>query len=192
MTTTTEPGVRSWRERALSVERDWIVTAGIVAILLGVFVLFRPRVGVATLALVFGIYLVFAGVWRLARSVTEPGKSTGRRVLGFILGLIIVAAGIFCLFDLDQSVVLLGLTLGIGIILVGIVDLFRNNTENDSTPTAVRVVSGILAIIVGIVMCIVPFVSVDIVVVFGAAVLIVVGIAGLLTLPRREPHDIRN
>jgi uncharacterized membrane protein HdeD (DUF308 family) len=192
MASTTGLGIPSWQDRALSVERDWVITAGVVAILLGVFVIFRPRVGIATLALVFGIYLLAAGVWRLARSVTDPGKSTGRRVLGVILGIVIAAAGIFCLFFLQQSVVLLGVTLGIGIIVVGIADLFRNNAENDSTPTWVRVISGILALIVGALMCIVPFISVGVVVFFGAIVLIAVGVGGLFTLPRKETHELRS
>jgi uncharacterized membrane protein HdeD (DUF308 family) len=75
---------------------------------------------------------------------------------------------------------------------VGIVDLFRGNSENDSTPTWIRIISGVLAIIVGIVMCVVPLISVNIVVIFGAIVLIVVGIGGLFAMPRREPHELRN
>ena len=192
MATTSELGIPSWRERTLSVERDWALTAGIVSILLGVFMLIRPNTGIATLALVFGIYLLAAGVWRLSRSITDPGRTTGRRIFGIVLGAAISLAGIWCLFNIGASVVLLGITLGAGVILVGIVDLFRNNRENDSTAPWLRITSGILAILVGLVMCIVPLISVNIVVLFGAIVLIAVGIGSLLSMPRKEPHELRN
>jgi uncharacterized membrane protein HdeD (DUF308 family) len=178
-----------WRGRALALERGWVITAAVVAILFGLFVLLRPQAGLLTVAVVFGIYLVVSGVSRVAFAIADGSRSTGYRWLSAILGLLIVVAGFICLFNLFQSLAVLGFTLGIGLILAGIVDLFNFDREG-GRPTWLRITGGILSIIAGIVMFVVPFFSVGLIVLMSAIVLIVVGIVALFRIPGTERDDL--
>jgi uncharacterized membrane protein HdeD (DUF308 family) len=185
MTNSSEPQTIDWRMRALSAERGWILTAGIVAILFGIFVLIKPSAGLTIIGVIFGVYLIVAGVSRFAFAIADGQKSTGSRVLKAIIGVLIVVAGFFCLFNIFGSISVLGFILGIGLVLAGIADLF--NLEKDANrPTWMRVTSGILSIIAGIIVFIVPFFAVGVVVVIAAIILIIVGVVSLATLPGRD------
>jgi uncharacterized membrane protein HdeD (DUF308 family) len=165
--------------RALSAERGWILTAGIVAILFGIFVLIKPSAGLTIIGVIFGVYLIVAGVSRFAFAIADSQKSTGSRVLKAIIGVLIVVAGFFCLFNIFGSISVLGL------VLAGIADLF-NLAKDANRPTWMRVTSGILSIIAGIIVFIVPFFAVGVVVVIAAIILIIVGVVSLATLPGRD------
>jgi uncharacterized membrane protein HdeD (DUF308 family) len=180
--TTNETDYLFWRNKAISAERGSIITVAVVAILFGVFVLVRPSSGLLTIAVFFGIYLVVSGVAGVAFALTSSDRSAGSRWLSGILGVLVVIAGFVCLLNLGTSLQVLGFTLGVGLLLVGVAEL-ANSRPEQGRPTALRVVSGVLTIIAGIVMVIVPFISVGIIVFIGAIVLVVAGIAGLITLP---------
>jgi uncharacterized membrane protein HdeD (DUF308 family) len=189
MTTNTQGSPFDWRQRALSLERRWIVTAAIVAIVLGLFILFRPGSGLVTVAITFGIYLIVLGASRFALAVTGSDLTTGWRWLNGILGVIVAAAGISCLVNLARSLVVLGFTLGIGLLVSGIAELAEGDSAKVGRPTWLRITSGVVSIIAGIIMLIVPFVSVGLIVLLGGIVLIGVGIGALVSLPRTPDDD---
>jgi uncharacterized membrane protein HdeD (DUF308 family) len=174
-----------WRTRALNAQRGWVLTAGIVSILLGVFVLIRPDAGLTIIGVIFGLYLIIAGVGRFAFAIADSERSAGSRVFKAIIGILIVVAGVFCLFNVFGSVKLLAIILGIGLVLAGIADLF-NFDRDAARPTWMRVTAGILAIIGGIIMFIIPVFAVSVIVVIAAIILIIVGIVSLATLPSRD------
>lgn len=183
---------QDWKEKALSLERGWILTAAVVSVLFGVFVLVQPRAGLLTTAIFFGIYLVVAGVSRFSFAIVDAGKPPISRWLGGILGILIVVAGFICILNLATSLETLAFVLGVGLLIVGVVDLFTLGSDEAGRPTWLRVISGVLSILAGIAMFIVPFVSVGLIVVVGAISLIVVGIAGLVALPRFTSIDPRD
>ena len=189
MTENTTASPFDWRQRALSLERRWIVTAAIVAIVLGLFILFRPSSGLVTVAITFGIYLVVLGASRFALAVTGSDLTTGWRWLNGILGVIVVAAGVSCLINLARSLVVLGFTLGIGLLVSGIAELAEGDSAKVGRPTWLRITSGVVSIIAGIIMLVVPFVSVGLIILIGGIVLIGVGIGALISLPRTPDDD---
>ncbi|WP_213814923.1 HdeD family acid-resistance protein [Glaciihabitans sp. dw_435] len=193
MTNSLDAELRRWRDRAVAAERGWILTLSLVAVMFGVFVMVRPSAGMLTIAIFFGIYLVVTGAASVAFSNTAQGRSAGRRWIGGILGALVIIAGFICLLNLSQSLQILGLTLGVGLILAGIADM-ANVSKQPGRPVWLRIVSGVLTILAGIIMVIVPLVSVGIVVVIGGVALIVAGIAGLFRLtdaPDPSPTQAR-
>jgi uncharacterized membrane protein HdeD (DUF308 family) len=100
-----------------------------------------------------------------------------------------VVAGFYCLLNLESSMIILGVTLGIGLIGLGITDLVNSNGDGVGRPSWLRITGGILSIIAGIVMLFIPFVSVTIVVWTGAFILIVLGVVGIAALPSATRAD---
>jgi uncharacterized membrane protein HdeD (DUF308 family) len=186
---TTSDSATSWQDKAMALERGWLLSAAIVSILIGVFILFRPQAGVLTIAITFGLYLIFAGVSRFSFAITGKDRSTGLRWFGGILGVLIVAAGFYCLINLESSMIILGITLGIGLIGLGITDLVNSNGDGVGRPSWLRITGGILSIVAGIIMLFVPFVSITIVVWTGAFILIVLGVVGIAALPPATRAD---
>jgi hypothetical protein len=185
MSNRSESETIDWRTRALTAQRGWILTAGIVAILLGIFVLIKPDAGLTIIGVIFGLYLIIAGVSRFAFAIADSGRSAGSRVLKAILGVLIVVAGLFCLFNVFGSVKIFAIILGIGLVLAGIADLF-NFDRDAGRPTWMRVTAGILAIIGGIIMFIIPVFAVSVIVVIAGIILVIIGIVSLATLPGRD------
>jgi uncharacterized membrane protein HdeD (DUF308 family) len=185
MSTNTANETVSWEQRALSFERGWLLSGAITSILIGIFLLFRPEAGVLTIAVVFGLYLVFAGSSRFAFAVTGRGKSGLRRVLGAILGVLVVAAGFYALLNVATSLVLLAITLGIGLIVSGVADLI-NSGANRERPTWIRVTGGIISVLAGLALLFAPLVSVSFIVWIGAIALILIGVVSIAAMPRDE------
>jgi len=179
-----------WRDRALSLERGWVLTAAITSLLFGFFIILRPTAGLSTLAVIFGSYLVVAGVSRVAFAIAGRGHSTGRRLLMALLGVIIAIAGFACLLDFAASLEALAFILGAGLVVAGIADVATIRQKVEGRPTALRVVSAILSIIAGIVMFVIPFVSVGLIVLVGAIALVVVGIAGIVAYPQMSLYPL--
>lgn len=173
-----------WRDRALSLERGWVLTAAITSILFGLFVILRPSAGLVTVSIIFGTYLVVAGVSRVAFSIAGKGRSTLYRWVMAILGVLIIVAGFLCLIDVVTSLQTLAIVLGVGLVIAGIADLALLGNPDDGRPTWVRVTGAVLSIIAGILMFVVPFISVGLIVIIGAIALIVVGLAGLVAASR--------
>jgi len=96
-------------------------------------------------------------------------------------------AGFLCLVDVVTSLQTLAIVLGVGLIVAGIADFATLGSPEGGRPTWLRVVSAILSILAGILMFIVPFVSIGLIVVFGGIALIVVGLAGLATYAQLKP-----
>jgi uncharacterized membrane protein HdeD (DUF308 family) len=180
---------QDWKARAQSLERGWVLTAAIVAILFGIFVLVRPSAGLVTVAIIFGTYLVIAGVSRVSFAIANHGRSTGYRWFSGILGALIVVAGFICLVNLVTSLQTLGIVVGVALIVSGIAELLPVD-KDPARPTWLRVTTGIVSILAGLVMFAVPFFSVGLIVVIGAISLIVIGIAGLIALPRVIPSTV--
>jgi uncharacterized membrane protein HdeD (DUF308 family) len=187
-TTSAQPSV-GWQDKALSLERGWLLTAAIVSVLIGVFVLARPQSGVLTIAITFGLYLVFGGAARFSFALTDTRRSAGVRWIGAILGVLVVIAGFYCLLNLESSLIVLGVTLGIGLIGVGFTDLVSGNRERVGQPSWLRITSGVLAVLAGIIMLVVPFISVSLIVWTGAIILVAIGIVGIATVPLIRSDD---
>ena len=173
-----------WRARALSLERGWVLTSALVALLLGVFILIRPDIGVATVGVIFGIFLIVAGVSRLSFGIANQQASTGYRWLSAILGVVVAIGGFYCLLNTTASLEVFAFLLGAGLVVSGIADFANVRGEEQGRPTWLRVVSGLLSVIAGLVMFVVPVISIGLIVVVSAIALIIAGIGGLISLPQ--------
>lgn len=166
-----------------AVERGWIIAVSLIAIGLGVIAVLIPGPTLLTVAIVFGIHLIAAGVFRLLLAFTASRLNARVRWLAGLLGALILVAGILCLSNPFGSLTVLGLVIGLGWILDGVSSIASGRTI--AGPAWLPIAGGIVSVIAGVLTIIMPVLAVASFVTVVAILLIVVGISGLLLLPGR-------
>ncbi|HEX4059328.1 MAG TPA: DUF308 domain-containing protein [Galbitalea sp.] len=166
----------------LAVRRGLILTVAIIGVLLGLFGLFLPTAALLFVSIVFGIYLVFSGIFRINAALLTHNLTVGFRWITGILGILIVAAGVLCLADPWRTLIVLAYLIGIGWIAAGISDVMAA-VQGRVRRRWLHAISGILAILAGIVIFVLPAVGLESFVFLGSILLLVVSVVTLTTLP---------
>jgi uncharacterized membrane protein HdeD (DUF308 family) len=169
----------------ISIHRGEVVAIAVIGIVLGVLALVWPSATLFTVAIVFGIYLVASGVFRITAAFLSHDSGTGLRWLTGILGALLVAAGVYCLASPERSLVVLAFVIGFGWIAEGIIDLMAG-IQGVVTPRWLAILSGVVSVIAGIVVFTLPALAVSAFLAFGAVLLIIVSVTTLFTLPRKH------
>ena len=186
MTTPTRPGFDPSRLAAARAQiRGLLVATAVSGIVVGVIALVWPGPTLLVVAVLFGISLIVTGAYRLTFAVLTHELSTGIRVLFGALGALIVLAGIICLLDPAESLVLLAVMVGIGWIFQGIHDLTSHRSGTHGAPRWVMIGSAVVSIVAGIVVIALPGLAIGTFLLVGAILLIIVSVVNLITLPRR-------
>ncbi|MFF4608031.1 HdeD family acid-resistance protein [Streptomyces sp. NPDC001339] len=149
-----------------------LVTIGLASIALGVVVLSWPGGTLRVVGVVFGIYLLVAGVFQLAAAFGAhvPGHL---RALHFIAGALCVLLGLVCFRGTLQSILLLALWIGFGWLLRGIMMTATAGSSPDIPARGWQLFLGILTLLAGIVLIVSPFGSI-------AALTLVAGIMAIV------------
>lgn len=158
---------------AVKAIRTGLVIGAVLALLAGGFILAFPAGALAVIAVVFGIFILLRGIVRLALGLFGPGLSAGGRTLSIILGILLIAASIFVLRNLEAGLAVLGLLIGLSWIVDGIAMLVESGRG------AVRgfsIVAGIISVIAGVVVLFVPVTGVAVLTIFTAIVFLVLGV----------------
>jgi len=129
-----------------SARTGWIIRA-ILGIVIGVAVLVWPKSTVSILAVLLGIYFLVLGVIRIVQAITNKNLNGGGRVANFIIGGLILAAGVVVIRNPFATAAFVVLIIGVTWIFEGIatlVDTARGNGD------AVSIVVGLLITAAGI------------------------------------------
>lgn len=167
------------------VHRGALVAISIIGIVLGAIGLVWPQATLFTIAIVFGIYLLASGIFRIAAAFMQDELTAGMRWLAGILGVIVVAAGVFCIADPAASLTVLAFVIGIGWIAEGVIDVVAG-VRKVVTPGWFAFVSGTVSIVAGFVMFVLPALALAVFVMVASILLIVVSVTTLLTLPHKR------
>ena len=169
----------------LAIHRGELVAVSVIGIVLGAIALFLPDVTLLTVAILFGSYLVVSGIFRVSVAAFSRDSGAGARWLGGVLGVLLVAAGVYCLVSPERSLSVLAFVIGFGFVAEGIIDVMAG-IQGIVSPTWLAVVSGVVSIIAGIVTFTLPGLALSAFLVVGAVLLIAVSVSTLLTLPRKN------
>ena len=156
------------------------IAIGVVSIVLGILVLALPGATLVVIAILFGIELIILGAARIALGFAAPSGSGWIKPVAIILGALTVLAGVFCFVHPGASLVILAICLGIGWIIDGIGTLAHTFGSKSSGGRALSVISGIVAIVAGLVVVVSPVPSLLLLVWFGGVALIILGVVQLL------------
>ncbi len=134
----------------------WVLFFGIVTLGLGVVVVVRPRDTIYAFAIVLGIWLFVAGLFRIVGAIADREDTAGTRWLMALLGLVSVLVGILFLHRTDETVTTLAFLIGLFWVIGGIIEFFAAYSEVDSPVRLWRIVMGILAFAAGVVTLVWP------------------------------------
>lgn len=109
---------------ALEVSQGWwlLVIIGVCSLVAGAILVAKPSNSLATLAVVFGIFLLLDGVIELIESF---GHSVENRGLAAVIGILGIVIGIILIRHPTHAVTAIGLLIGIWLVATGAVSLAR-------------------------------------------------------------------
>jgi uncharacterized membrane protein HdeD (DUF308 family) len=125
----------------------WWVTliVGVISLVAGIILVFKPSNSLATLAVIFGIFLLIDGIAELVASIT--GR-VDNRALAAIVGVLGIVIGIALIRHPFHGVAAIGLLIGIWLVAAGVVRFVRSLVVG--TRPALGVLIALLEIFVGV------------------------------------------
>lgn len=179
---------KSEADVAREAARFWwlVVLLGVASLAAGVIFVAKPSNSLATLAVVFGIFLLLDGIVELISSFQ---REQGNRALTAIVGVLGIIIGIILIRHPTHAVSAIGLVIGIWLVAAGVVRLVHAVVERVNL--ALRLVVAALEIVVGIVVVSDPHIGYATLAVLVGIWLIInaVGLLGLGLALRRINSD---
>jgi uncharacterized membrane protein HdeD (DUF308 family) len=137
----------------------WVLAFGIVTLLVGLAAVVWPGRTVVVIAVLFGIQLVAAGIYRFVGAFAADEASGGTRVLLALLGVLSFIVGLYALRHILITVAALALLLGIFWIVNGAVEAFTALSHRGMPSRGWTVLMGLLSVIAGVVVLVYPAIS---------------------------------
>jgi uncharacterized membrane protein HdeD (DUF308 family) len=137
----------------------WVLFFGIVTVLAGLFALVWPGRTLQVIAVLFGIQLVVAGIFRFVTALAVDEASGGTRVLLALLGVLSFIVGLYALRNVLVTIAALALLLGIFWIVNGAVETFAALSDRGMQGRGWTIFMGLLSIVAGVVVLIYPGIS---------------------------------
>lgn len=99
-----------------------LLIVGMLSLAVGVVVLAKPHISLATLAVVTGIFFLADGVLELSYALVRRGES---RALPAIIGVVSAVGGVILIRHPTKAVAVIALLLGLWLIILGLVRVVR-------------------------------------------------------------------
>ncbi len=163
----------SHNKQAVGAIRTGLVLGAVLTAIVGTVIFVWPAITLAIIAVVFGLFVLIRGIFRLVAGIFAPGISAAGRVLSIILGVLLIAAAVFVLRNLEAGLAVLGLLIGLSWIIDGIATLVESRNDGSR---AFSIVTGVISIVAGVVILFVPVSGVAFLTLFAGAVFIVLAI----------------
>ena len=137
----------------------WVLFFGIVTVGLGIVVLVWPDKTIVVVAVLFGIQLVIAGIFRFVSALAIDDAPGGTRALLALLGVLAFIVGIYALRHVNVTIAALALLLGIFWIVNGVIELFTAIGLRGMPGRGWTIILALLSIVAGIVVLAYPDIS---------------------------------
>lgn len=154
----------------------WPLAFGILTTAAGVAAVVWPGITLLAAAIVFGIQLIVAGIYRLVAAFASTDATITTRVLLALLGVLSLIVGLYAVRHVLLTIVALGLLLGIFWVTNGVIELFTAISHRNMAGRAWRLVMGTLSVIAGVVLLAIPGISLITLVVLLSVWLIIFGV----------------
>jgi uncharacterized membrane protein HdeD (DUF308 family) len=134
----------------------WVLFFGIVTVVLGIVVLVWPDKTIVVVAVLFGIQLILAGIFRFVSALAIDDAPGGTRALLALLGVLSFIIGIYALRHINVTIAALALLLGIFWIVNGAIELFTAIGQREMPGRGWTIILALLSIVAGIVVLAYP------------------------------------
>lgn len=177
--------------RVIGKSWGWVLFFGIVTLILGALVVARPKDTIYAFAIVVGIWLFVAGLFRMVVAIADSEDTAGTRWLIAVLGLLSVIIGILFLRHTQQTVTTLAFLIGLFWVVGGLIEFFTAYSDHGSPARGFRIVMGVLAFAAGVVTLVVPHLTLGVLAVIIGIWLILYGVLQIaLSLQLRHLADV--
>ncbi|MCH9816123.1 MAG: HdeD family acid-resistance protein [Actinomycetia bacterium] len=129
---------------------------GVLTVGLGIAIVVWPQVTVGIVAILLGAWLLVSGVFSLVSSFATADADTASRVMMGIVGALSILLGILCFRSIYQAVEILALFVGIGWLMRGVFDLVGGAGAKGQSGRGLAIFMGLLGIAAGIVVLVWP------------------------------------
>jgi uncharacterized membrane protein HdeD (DUF308 family) len=123
------------------------IALGVGTVALGLVALFWPEVTLTLVAILFGVHLVVAGAMWIATAIASPTVDGWLRAVLFVVGVLVLLAGLLCLRNPFASLLSLVLLISFGWVVNGVMELVAAASPDVSGERWLHVVGGIVLII---------------------------------------------
>jgi uncharacterized membrane protein HdeD (DUF308 family) len=137
----------------------WVLTFGILTRLAGLLALEWPGRSVVVIAVLFGLQLLAAGIYRFVAAFAADEASGSTRVLLALLGVLSFVVGLYALRHILVTVAALALLLGIFWIVNGAIETFTALAHRGMPGRGWTVFMGLLSVVAGLVVLAYPGIS---------------------------------
>ncbi|MEV6233007.1 HdeD family acid-resistance protein [Saccharopolyspora shandongensis] len=157
-----------------------VLVVGLCSLVVGVLALVWPRATLIVLGVLFGVYLLVSGVLQIIAAFGTH-VTAAIRVLAFISGALSILLGLLCFRGEMQSILFLGLWIGIGWLFRGVTQTTASIADRAMPARGWQIFMGIVTALAGIVLMVSPLTSVALLVLFGGIWLVVLGVVEIIT-----------
>ena len=154
----------------------WALAFGIVTLLAGLLVLAWPGRTVVVIAVLLGIQLMVAGIFRFVAAFEADEAASGNRVLLALLGVLSFIVGLYAVRHILLTIATLALVLGIFWIVNGIIEVFTALSDRESPSRGWTIFMGLLSIVAGVLVLVYPGISLATLAVLLGGWLVVLGV----------------
>ena len=158
----------------------WILAFGVITLVVGIAVLAWPGRTLVVVAVLLGIQLIVAGIFRFVAAFASDDLTGGARVLLALLGVLSLIIGLYAVRHVLVTVLALALLLGIFWIVNGAVELFRVLSDREMNHRGWIALAAALSIASGIVVLVYPGISLLVLAVILGIWLVVFGVMEVL------------
>lgn len=134
----------------------WVFFFGIVSVILGVLITVHPEDTVYAIAILLGVWLCVAGLFRIVMAIADSDNTGGTRVLLGVLGVLSVIIGVFFLRHTFKTAIALGFLIGLFWIIGGSIEFFTAYERKGQPGRGWRIFMGALGFVAGVVTLVIP------------------------------------
>jgi uncharacterized membrane protein HdeD (DUF308 family) len=137
----------------------WVLGFGVLTLLAGLLTLAWPGRTIVVVAVLFGVQLVVAGIFRFVAALAADEESSGTRALLALLGVLSFIIGLYALRNVLVTIAALALLLGIFWIVNGAVETFAALSHRGMQGRGWTIFMGLLSVVAGVVVLVYPAIS---------------------------------
>jgi uncharacterized membrane protein HdeD (DUF308 family) len=163
------------------------IALGVGTLVLGLVALFWPQATLVVVAVLFGVQLIFAGAMRIASAFTSESVSGWLRAVLFIVGVLVLLAGLLCLRNPFLSLLGVAVLISFGWIVNGIMELVAAASPEVPGSRGLHVFGGIVSIVGALVILFWPGLALLTFNLLAGVLLIIFGVMSTYSAVR-EPH----
>jgi uncharacterized membrane protein HdeD (DUF308 family) len=157
-----------------------VLTYGIVTLGLGIALAVWPDASVTVFTVLLAIQLIIAGIFRISAALSVSRNDGGVRALVGLSGGLALIVGLLILRDPLQSVLVLGMILGVFWVIAGVIDIIGAFISPPASGRGWEVFSGVVSVLAGGFLLVYTDLSLKLLVVFVGIWLIVAGILAVV------------